>query len=204
MRKLNEEEVKKMKKPNLQGKAKSNDVGVEQKEEQIEVQQIVADCSGTLCTNSVIDCITVLVKLPFSSDSSPQLSLAFDTSCLKCIVEPCSLPASTTNPCGGQISGSVIVNRVRVVGCINYVVSVAIFGDGRDPTGNIARSHFCAQDTVCVDQTLCIVNETNQTPCPNFANTTGQIIQQSNSVNDCGDRIFNVRVRFNLPSCVTI
>jgi hypothetical protein len=198
-------EVKKMKKSNELEEVENNDFNIEQTgDEQIEVQQILDDCSGTQCNNIVIDCITVLVKHPFGVDSSPQLSLAFDTSCLECIVEPCSLPATSTNPCGGQISGSIIVNRVRVVGCIKYVVSIATFGDGRDSSGNVARSHFCAQDTVCVDQILCIVNENNQTPCPNFANTIGQIIEQTNSINQCGDTMFTVRVRFTLPNCETI
>lgn len=195
-----------MEKSNEQDKVKINDFDVEPTEdEQIDVQQIVNDCSGTQCNNIVNDCITVLAKAPFGTDSPAQLSLAFDTSCLECIVEPCLLPATVINPCGGEeISGSIIVNRVRVVGCIKYVVSVATFGDGKNPNGSIARSHFCAHDTVCVDQILCIINENNETPCPNFANTTGQITQLTNQVNPCGDREFYVQVRFTLPNCVTI
>ncbi|QNG60599.1 hypothetical protein H4O14_03510 [Bacillus sp. PAMC26568] len=162
-------------------------------------QVTIPSCGPEICNPLVPFCITAThPNLPDITVGG--FNVAFDSSCIQCVIEPCLLPnATVANPCLGEpdITGcEVVVNRVRAVGCIRgFLSSVFIPSCG----GGIA---FASNDeTFCVNNVICFTCSEN--PCPDFCTGIGLVITSINiSSTICGNPLFSVTGFFVLPSCV--
>ncbi|MHC1682599.1 MAG: hypothetical protein AB6733_06585 [Clostridiaceae bacterium] len=169
-------------------------------------------CSSEGCNPIVSTCCSIIVPPEFNTVNiflGAFQQLSFSTECLSCINEECLLPSTADSPCGGVITGFIRANSVRVVGAIKYNVNLFGLNEGIIMFPNFITSglsYLCCSDSVCMDQTICLLPE-GSTVCPNFSQTIGSaVIERITNIPcgvdpDGGGRLVTLRVTFTIPSC---
>ncbi|QST01054.1 Ig-like domain-containing protein [Pontibacillus sp. ALD_SL1] len=175
-------------------------------------QESGEDCSMTECSSEAEVCCSVIVPPGYDFlGSTPDL--AFNTDCLDCRLEPCTLPVEAENPCNREemIQGVMEVKRIRVTGCIPYLVShYGARGNGIRTYNGIGFlqgiAERCCQGTLCVDQYLCVLPDDRE-ECIDLSQTVGRAVVESIQDIPCGEdpagggTLVTIKITFTFPSC---
>lgn len=166
-------------------------------------QQQLGPCE---CKRLVPFCCEVQIPSYINPIDNLSLSgLSFDTSCVECIIDKCTVPLKDIpNPCNPNTpfpSIDITFNALRFVGCIRHDVSVLAvefvpFFNG---------SHFCCSGTSCVNNVTCITQD-NSLNCNDFDVNNIFVINHafSNPIpTPCGGNMVIVSGDFVLPTCGT-
>lgn len=159
------------------------------------------------CENTINFCCTLVVPPNFTFSCGNATGL--DTSCLQCVLEPCTVDAIVPNPCNPQgptLSCPIEINAVIAVGCITFYASAHFIN-----TQNGSEADFCCKGTVCVDNVICHVCADDPNPCEegffdqtsaSFSTATPVLDRKGNPITTCsGDTIWELEGTITLPSC---
>lgn len=172
------------------------------KHQSMETQKIPLNCSSqNPCDRLVPFCGSVRVPTGFRLFPilSPVVNLfTFDTSCLRCVIEPHTVTVPPIpNPCPGQppiTCCTATLNRVRIVGDIKFFANVGI----------ITSCCFNGIATLCCSDTVCVDNIIGYTcSCDTHFDMCDVRLKNvcvSNVDTDrCGNKTLTIRGTFELP-----
>jgi hypothetical protein len=174
----------------------------------VQVQQVQQLPVCHPCDNTVEFCTTIVVPPHFEYVPNECNSTGIDTSCLQCVLEPCTVQAQIKNPCDPtkSLHCPVEINAVRAIGCITFYATSHFKN-----TINNSRANFCSKGTVCVDNIICYVCADDDNPCSQrfFSKTvasksTAKQLKDhlGKPITTCdGHTIWELRGTITLPSC---
>lgn len=173
--------------------------------------QVLPPCNIP-CSREVLSCCNRNLPIVFDPFSERERRIIFDVTKLRCFAEECQFTVTTPQGCPSPIKLKAF--RVRVVGCIPYLVSSfpvigQCGGDLFAPQGNTASTDrmasACCGGCASVDNVLCYKasREEAEAACPalNCQTVSASVSRYVfRCVNGAGWDI-EYDVTFRLPSC---
>ncbi|SDC13769.1 YncE family protein [Shouchella lonarensis] len=147
--------------------------------------------------------VEFLLQSPFQLpiDPAPIPVFTFQTNCLQCTSEPCTIETEVDSPCNDDaLAATTTIRKLRVVGNLSFLVSLGpIVAPGGGSTG-ASLSQF---GQVCMDQVVCYTSEFAPVPCPNFhlIEVDPNSIQIDTTPSPGGSTLIQLTGSFVLPDC---
>jgi hypothetical protein len=156
----------------------------------------LVDCP-TSCGNTVDFCCEIIIPSHYDVLCLPEVT--FDPDCITCVEGICEQTATVTNPCNEneQIQCVKEFKSISAVGAIRYVAAVQVQNEC------MVRTYFCCQDTVCVNQVLCVKCPENDGCFNNDSEIrVMNIVKEERPSEICPDeKIVKITGTFVLPEC---